>query len=269
MAGTPAPGRRAILLDIDGVLYVDGEAVPGARDALDQLRALGEVRLVTNTTSRSRRQVHAHLRALGFEVERDEVLTPAANAMRHCRERGHRRVSLLVVDALREDLGELAEAAGDEEVDAVVLGDIGDDFTPAVLNRALRQLLAGAELVALQHNRLYRRHGELVLDVGAYASALEYGSGRAAVVVGKPDPRFFAAALAEVGARPADAVMVGDDVEADVGGAMAAGLEGVLVRTGKFREELVAGSGVTPTAVVDSIAAVPELLAAWATGAGR
>src|SRR2546423_1428496 len=80
----------------------------------------------------------------------------------------------------------------------------------------------GAELVALQHNRYWRRADGLALDVGAYAAALEYATGREAVVVGKPAQAFFHAAMADMGVDCA--LMVGDDVEADVGGALAAGV---------------------------------------------
>jgi len=111
--------------------------------------------------------------------------------------------------------------------------------------------------VALQHNRYWRREDGLVLDVGAYSAALEYATAKEAVVVGKPAAAFFAAALADLNARPARAVMVGDDIEADVGGAIAAGLRGILVRTGKYREDTLAASGVRPTEIVDSIADVP------------
>jgi ribonucleotide monophosphatase NagD (HAD superfamily) len=114
--------------------------------------------------------------------------------------------------------------------------------------------------VALQHNRYWQRGDGLVLDVGAYSAALEYGAGKEAVVVGKPAAAFFMAALADLDAGPVDAVMVGDDIEADIGGAIACGIRGVLVRTGKYREEIAGGSAVRPTAVVDSIADVPELV---------
>jgi ribonucleotide monophosphatase NagD (HAD superfamily) len=96
--------------------------------------------------------------------------------------------------------------------------------------------------------------------VGAYSAALEYACGREAVVVGKPAREFFTAALAELGSDPERTLMVGDDVEADVGGAMDAGLRGILVRTGKYREDALESSGVTPTEIVDSIADVPRLL---------
>jgi HAD superfamily hydrolase (TIGR01458 family) len=251
----------AVLLDIDGVLYVGNEPIAGAVAALAELRRISAaVRLVTNTTSKSRREIFEHLRTLGFEVDEREVLTPAALALRHCRERGHRSVRLLVADALLEDLAGLAQAPSGQPVDAIVLGDLGEGFTGEVLNDAFRLLMDGAELVALQHNRYWRRADGLVLDVGAYSAALEYASGTEAVVVGKPARAFFAAALGDLHARPCEAVMIGDDIEADVGGAIDAGLDGVLVRTGKYRRDALESSGVTPTAIADSIADVPALL---------
>jgi phospholysine phosphohistidine inorganic pyrophosphate phosphatase len=250
--------RFGVLLDIDGVLYVGDEPIAGAAHALAELRrSSAGVRMLTNTTSRSRRAVHEHLLELGFDVSLDEVLTPAAMAERHCRERGFGAVAVLVSDGLREDLVALDGATLGAHPDAVILGDLGDGFTPAVLNAVFRALMDGAELVALQHNRYWRRADGLALDVGAYVAALEYASGRAAVTVGKPAGAFFLAALSDIGVERG--VMVGDDLEADVGGAMAVGLPGVLVRTGKYRRDALK-AGVTPTAIVDSIADVPALL---------
>ena len=140
----------------------------------------------------------------------------------------------------------------------MILGDVGAGFDAELLNRAFRLIMDGAELVTLQHNRYWRRADGLALDVGAYAAALEYATRREAVVVGKPAEAFFQAAIVDMGLD--SAVMIGDDVEADVGGAMAAGLPGILVRTGKYRQDALPPE-VTPTAVADSIADVPALLA--------
>ena len=248
-----------VLLDIDGVLYVGGQPIAGAREAFTELRELsGGLRLLTNTTSRSRRAVREQLLGMGFDVSTEEVMTPAAMAERHCRERGYGAVTVLVSDGLREDLEGLDSARPGGPTDAVILGDLGDGFTPAVLDSVFRAMLDGAELVALQHNRYWRRADGLALDVGAYVAALEYASGQEAVTVGKPARAFFLAAMADIGLERG--IMIGDDLEADVGGAMAAGLPGVLVRTGKYREDALK-AGVTPTAVVDSISDVPLLIA--------
>jgi phospholysine phosphohistidine inorganic pyrophosphate phosphatase len=255
---TSAPARVGILLDIDGVLYVGEEPIAGAHEALAELRDLGDgVRLLTNTTSRSRRAIHAHLLELGFEVELEDVLTPAAMAERYCRERNYAAVTVLVCEGLREDLAALENAPLGTRTDVVILGDLGDDFTPEVMNAVFRALMDGAELLALQHNRYWRRADGLALDVGAYAAALEYATGAESITVGKPARAFFDAAMADMGLERG--VMIGDDAEADVGGAMAAGLAGILVRTGKYRADAVSAR-VTPTAIVDSIKDVPGLL---------
>jgi len=100
----------------------------------------------------------------------------------------------------------------------------------------------------------------LTLDVGAFAAALEYASGRAARLAGKPAPEFYAWALSELGATAAEAAVVGDDLESDVGGAQKAGMAGILVRTGKFLPEELAASNIRPDALVDSVADLPGLL---------
>jgi HAD superfamily hydrolase (TIGR01458 family) len=252
-------GIEGLLLDLSGVVYVQDEAVPGAAEALTSLRQ-GDmpIRLVTNTTMRPKRSILERLERLGIEAEPAELLTPATLAARRCAEAGYESVSLVVLDELREDLEGVKQSDGD--VDAVVVGDLGDAWDYEVLNRAFRQLMDGAELIALQKNRYWETSEGLSLDAGPFVSALEYASDREAEVVGKPSDAFFKLALSELGVAADRAAMVGDDVEADVGGALDAGVAGILVRTGKYREDLVRKSGIEPTATVDSIADVPELL---------
>jgi HAD superfamily hydrolase (TIGR01458 family) len=256
---TPLEGIEGLLLDLSGVVYVQDEAVPGAAEALAKLRSGGiPIRLVTNTTMRPRRSILERLERLGIEADPSELLTPATLAARRCAEAGYESVSLVVLDDLGEDLEGLGEGEG--PVDAVIVGDLGDGWDYEVLNRAFRRLMDGAELIALQKNRYWETSEGLSLDAGPFVSALEYAIGREAEVVGKPSDAFFELALSELGVGADRAAMVGDDVEADVGGAMEAGLAGILVRTGKYREDLVRKSGIEPSATVDSIADVPELI---------
>jgi HAD superfamily hydrolase (TIGR01458 family) len=262
MAGTRWDG---LLIDIDGVLHVGPDPIDGAREALKLLRERRvPFRLVTNTTSRSRRLIVERLCAMGLDVDGDDVLTPAALAVRHCRERGYERVALHVAPALHEDLRELAGAdegqvsAHGEDVQAVIVGDLGEEFTYARLNVIFSQLQGGAELVALQRNRYWQSEQGLVLDAGPFVVALEYAIARPALVTGKPSAAFFSAALRELSVRAGAAAMIGDDLDADVGGAIDAGMSGVLVRTGKFRPHALAASDVRPTLVWDSIAELAE-----------
>jgi HAD superfamily hydrolase (TIGR01458 family) len=252
-------GIEGLLVDLDGVLYVEDEAVPGAADAIAELRSRGlPLRFVTNTTSRSRRQTLERLERLGFEVAPEELITPAALARSRCMDAGHERVALVMNEDVKADFEGLTET--DQDVEAVIMGDLGEAFGFEILNHAFRQVMDGAELIALQKNRFWMTPDGLSLDAGPFVAAIEYAAGREALVVGKPAASFFDLVLEGLGVEAGNAAMIGDDVETDVGGALAAGLSGILVRTGKYREDFVAGSGVEPTATLDSIADLPGSL---------
>jgi HAD superfamily hydrolase (TIGR01458 family) len=253
----------AILLDIDGVLHVSGEAVPGGAEAVRELRDDGHrLRFVTNNTTRARERLADDLRGLGIDLEDDELATTPLAAAGLL---AGQRVLALTMEAVRDDLAERVELV-DRDADVVLLGgadesdESGQVFAYENLNRAFAELEAGARLVCLHRNRWWQTSRGPMLDAGAFVAGLEYAAGVEAEVVGKPSRAYFEAALAELGAAADEAVMVGDDVESDVGGAKAAGLRGVLVRTGKFREEALASADPQPDGVVESIAGVPGYL---------
>ena len=252
-------GVTALLIDLDGVLYVEDDPVPGAVDAVNRLQEGGmALRFVTNTTAHSRDRTFEKLTRLGFPVAEDELVTPAALAVRHCHERGHERVALVMNEEVKRDFAGLHETSSD--ADAVIVGDLGPAFGYDVLNHAFRQVMDGAELIALQKNRYWMRTDGLSLDVGPFVAALEFATDSEAYVVGKPARAFFAEVLADLDSTAEVTAMIGDDVEADIGGALNAGLGAILVRTGKYRERQARESGIEPTVVVDSIADVPSLL---------
>jgi HAD superfamily hydrolase (TIGR01458 family) len=145
---------------------------------------------------------------------------------------------------------------------AVVLGDAGSAITYEGLNQAFRLLMDGKPLISMGRNRYFREDSGLSLDAGPFAAALEYAAGIKAEIVGKPDPEFFHLALADMDCPPGEAVMIGDDVHDDVCGAVAAGLQGILVRTGKYRrgdEQQLSQPNAT---VADNIAAAVDLIVA-------
>jgi ribonucleotide monophosphatase NagD (HAD superfamily) len=127
--------------------------------------------------------------------------------------------------------------------------------------------LGGAELVASQLNRSARRDDGEHLDTGGFVRLLEYAAGVRARVLGKPSPEFFRLAVDAAGVAAERALVVGDDLDADVGGAQAAGLRAVLVRTGKGAGPVPPDGGPgAPDAVLDSLAGLPGLLGVPADG---
>jgi HAD superfamily hydrolase (TIGR01458 family) len=254
----------AILLDVDGVLHVSGEPIPGAADAVRRLRADGHrVRFVTNSTTMSRRELGEKLRKMGFAIEDEELQTTGVVAARVL---AGKRVLALTMPGLLEDLDGL-QLIG-MNADAVLVGGADESEEPGRiysylnLNRAFLELLAGAELFCLHRNRWWQTADGPRLDAGALVAGLEYATGIEATVLGKPSPEYFAAALEALDADAEMTWMVGDDLEGDVGGAQTAGMRTVLVRTGKFRPDDLEHTSLSPDGIVSSIAQLPDWLEA-------
>ena len=251
----------AYLLDLDGTLYTGEAAIPGAPETLEHLRRRGiPFRLVTNTTSRSRTMLVDRLRGYGFAVEPEDIFTATLAGAALARKSGLRVVAPFLPAPALEDLSGLELVGGTSGArrgtpEVVMLGDLAEGWSYQVLQEAFEYVLGGATIIALSRDRYWRRGDRLALDAGPFVAALEYATGVEAAVAGKPSPAFYAAALASLGiARPAGAAMVGDDLWSDVEGAQRAGLQGWLVRTGKFREETLREAGIVPHRVLSSVA---------------
>jgi phospholysine phosphohistidine inorganic pyrophosphate phosphatase len=252
---------KALLIDLDGVLYRGDEAIPGAVDAVRWLMARNIPHLfLTNTTSRPRRALVEKLKALGFSVDEKQILTPPVAAAQWLRTHAPGPTALFVAEATKVEFAGIPQISDNvmQGATSVVIGDLGEAWTFHVLNRAFRLLMAEQEtrLVTLGLTRYWKSPDGLRLDVAPFCRALECATGRTAVVLGKPAQAFFQTALDLVSCSAQDAVMIGDDIVGDVQGAQRCRLRGLLVRTGKFRPSDLE-SDITPDAVLDSIADLP------------
>lgn len=251
-----------MLLDLDGVVYVGDQPVPGAAETVEWLaRERVPYRFLTNTTSRPRMAIVDKLAGMGIRADADEILTPAVAAVAWLRRHEVGHPALFVPDATAAEFAELGPlpAWADGGAGAVIVGDLGEGWDFATLNRALRLLMSdpAPPLIALGMTRYWRAEDGLRLDAGPFVRALEYAAGRTAVVLGKPDPAFYATAVDALELEAGQVVMVGDDIRTDVEGAQQAGLTGVLARTGKFAASDLTGD-VVPDVVLDSIADLPQ-----------
>jgi HAD superfamily hydrolase (TIGR01458 family) len=249
-----------VLLDIDGVLSVSWEPIPGSIEAMAWLRREGiPFRLITNTTTHTREDLAASLVGAGFDVMRDEVVTAVVATASYLR--AHHpgaRVWLLTDGDSRDDLEGIEVVGSDDEADVVVLGGACDAFSYVAINRVFQQVMSGAALVGMHRNLYWRTAEGLQLDGGAFLAGIQEATGATAAICGKPAPAYFEAVLDELGLSPDRAAMVGDDIVNDVLGAQALGLKGVLVRTGKFSpSDLERGE---PDHVIDALAGLPSLL---------
>jgi phospholysine phosphohistidine inorganic pyrophosphate phosphatase len=255
---TPVGG---LLIDLDGTVYEGSSIVPGVVRAIEWLRDSNVPFLFTTNTSRkSRSDVVSDLKAMGFAVSADEILTAPVAAAAWLRAREIGSVQLLVADSTHEDFRGIAVT--DRNPEAVLVGDLGPGFTFERLNSAFRNLRNGAELVAIHRNRFWLPDSGPTLDAGPFVAALEYASGREATLIGKPAPAFFAMAADILGQPVGRLAVIGDDLESDIRGGREAGLVTIQVRTGKFDESATRAvpEDRAPHRIADSLARVPELL---------
>jgi HAD superfamily hydrolase (TIGR01458 family) len=249
-----------VLLDLAGVVYDGDRAIAGAVEAVERLRDAGlPVRFVSNTTRSAKQTVLERLAGFGVAASESEVFTPARAAREWLLDHA-RSPHLLVHPDLECEFQGLPES-GER---AVVVGDAGEALDYLALNRAFRALNEGAAFLALATNRTFKdADGKLSLDAGPFVTALEFAIQRPALVLGKPSADFFLSAVASMGCAANKAVMVGDDAEADVAGALRAGLAGaLLVHTGKFRPGDELRFEPRPTAVVDDLGAAADWILA-------
>ncbi len=221
---------NALLLDLSGVLYDGTRIIPGAREAVAAARLRGLIlRFVTNTATKSAATLIADLRAMQIDVHEDEIFTAPMAAKSYVMHHGLRPYCLLH-KAIQHEFADIDQA----DPNCVVLGDARDDLNYPTLNRAFQLCKSGAPLIGIGMNKYFMDDDGLMLDAGAFIRAIEWAADVNATIMGKPSADFFAEVVASTGIPAERCLMVGDDVVADVVGAINAGLQGCLVRTGKF-----------------------------------
>ncbi len=224
---------KGILLDLSGTLHIGNQALPGAREAVTRLQQQGTaLRFVTNTSRKSCTMLLQQLASMGFTIPREQLIT-APMAVRSYLKSHRLRPHLLIHQNLQEDFADLPQ----DNPNAVVVGYAENGFTYAAMNAAFRLLKQGAPLLATGKTRYFQGEDGLMLDTGSFLTALEYAAETEAIVLGKPSVEFFHTAVAALGCQPQEVVMIGDDARSDIVGALTAGLQGILVKTGKYRPE--------------------------------
>jgi HAD superfamily hydrolase (TIGR01458 family) len=252
---------RGFLIDLDGVLYVGDTAIKGARESIDLLRDRNYTfRFVSNTTRKCRNTIEKQLSSMGFDIPAEYIFTPPLAAVACLKNAGKHRCYLLTTGDVYRDFEQECCCDTGPMVDFVIIGDAGDKLTYSSLNTAFRYLMNGADLIALEKDRYWMTPGGLSLSAGPFVQALEFATGITATIVGKPSKMFFELALCDMGLRADQVAMIGDDILTDIGGARTIGMQGILVRTGKYRKDAVDSAVVKPSCIIDSIAQLRDIL---------
>lgn len=223
---------RAVLIDLSGTIHVDDTVINGSIQALERLRGSNlHVKFVTNTTKESKRVLLERLNKLGFAVSTNEVFTSLTAARKLIDSRNLSPYMLIDNKALEEFKG-----VPNDRYDSVLIGLAPDKFNYDCLNKAFRLVLEGVPLIAIHMGRYYKTKAGLALGPGPFVAALTHAAGCKAEVVGKPMKSFFLTSIEEFDVSAEECVMIGDDARDDVIGAINAGMKGILVQTGKYRD---------------------------------
>lgn len=249
---------RAVLLDLEGTLYAAGRPIEGAAEAVAWLRGRGlAVRFLTNIDSRMPEEISRELAGLGLDIDDRDLFTPLSAASAMILASAGARVHALLGTEL---LPAIPRLAAQPPYTHVLVGDCRDVLDYSRLDAAFRAMRDGAQLLALQRGRYFKRADGDHIDTGAVVAGLEYATGVEAHVLGKPAPSFFVLAAADAEVDPALCVVVGDDATTDIRGGAAAGAVTVQVRTGKFADQEAEGLTGAARFTIDSIDDLPALL---------
>lgn len=250
-----------LLIDLDGVVWIGREPVPGSPEALRALLDAGKrLVFVTNNPGKHPAAYAERLRGMGVEIEEAQIVTAGMVVARLAGEAAVAAGAggsafVIGAPALREMVAATGARVleGDEgrEADAVVVsGHRGFDYDE--LLTAKRALDRGAALFATSHDPTMPFPGGEVPGTGAILAAVETASGKRATIAGKPERHLFEMALEELGVA-GPAAMVGDRISSDVVGGARAGLETILVLSGTTTREEAAAAKPAPDFVLENL----------------
>lgn len=250
---------KGVLLDLDGTLYFNRQQIPGAGETIDRLRNYGySLRFLTNTDSRKVDTLYKGLNEIGLSVEYNEIYTPVIASFNYLRTSDYNNVFTLVSNELYDCYNDFRK--NDSKVDYVVVGNFRDRFEYSLINEAFRHINKGAKILALKKSRyFYSDKDTKNLDTGSFVKLLEYATGKDAIVLGKPGHEFFMTAIKSMKLKPEEVVVVGDDLETDIKGAIDIGATSVLVRTGKGNKSFTS-SAIQPDYIIDDITELPSII---------
>ncbi|MGP8307716.1 TIGR01458 family HAD-type hydrolase [Vibrio sp. YIC-376] len=248
-----------VLLDLEGVLFVGERVIEGAIETVEYLQKQKIPFLfMTNTTTKSRNSIAEKMKKMGFKVQPESILTAPYAAKHYLTKKGNVSCYLLVADEVKNEFAGFKQS--EQNPDVIVIGDIGPTWDYELINKVFQMVMSGSELIALHKGKYWQTTLGLQVDIGAFVAGIEYVTSKQSVVIGKPSSAFFDAGIDALGCEKKRIVMIGDDIESDVGGAQRVGIMGALVKTGKYRKEICLSSTVTPDFILNSIADFKQLL---------
>lgn len=247
-----------ILIDIDGVLRLGGKPAPGLHEFFNFLdeKNLNPC-LVSNTTLTT-----AEEQKKFFEEQKIELNFPiltASDATYQYIKKNYKRAAVYCIDKVKKIFEDVIDM---DNPDVVAIGDMEKDWNYEILTEIFRKVRSGADLITMQKNRYWNTPEDgYLLDVGPFVAAIEYATGKEAAIIGKPSKIYFDSALNLIDSSIEEPfIMIGDDLETDIGAAQSYGGTGILVYTGKTQYPLPKESKIKPDYEAMNLREVVDLI---------
>lgn len=253
----------AVVFDMDGVLYRGKVPLPGVADLLALLDERGVAyNCATNNATLTPEEFSEKLAHMGISMAPERIVTSPVATRRYLELRAPRgtRVYCIGMNGLRTALFGDGYFVEDDDSPAYVV--VGMDFTVTYpqLRRAALHIRAGATFIGTNPDTTFPAEDGIVPGCGALLALLRVGTEVEPYVIGKPGPALFEASISILGADPARTLTIGDRLDTDIAGAIAAGLASALVLTGVTTAESLERSDIRPDLVFTDL---PTLAAAW------
>ena len=249
---------KALLIDLEGVVYQDGHTIPGSVSFIRYLDKINFPYLfLTNTTTMPRKDISKKLSRFGLQIDLEKIITPLISTQNYLKKNRISSIALYCNKRCKDDF--IGFDINYQSPDAVIIGDLYKKFSWTKLNEIFNISLRANKLIAFHKNKTGTRKGLLGLDLGPFVKALEYALGKNFILMGKPNKNFFQTAIDQLGMRPKDILMIGDDINVDIRGAQQINLQTCLVKTGKYGKQPNLKS-IKPSYLVPKLSHIKSLL---------
>ncbi len=252
---------KGILSDIDGTLYFKEAPVKGAIDAVNRLQKRKKMLFLTNTDSQTPKTIQKKLLKIGFSIQKNDIFTPIIALKNFLQKNKDKKIFLVANKEIEKEFKKFNIISKEEIPDFVIISDFSDDWNVHRLNEAFNYLLNGAKLLGTQGNRYcLDKKGQPVIDTGSFVRMLSNAACVPYKIFGKPSKEFFNQALNKIGLKPEECIVVGDDIESDISGAINAGIKPVLVKTGKAANYENSDRNTKPFLVINDFKTLLKIL---------
>jgi HAD superfamily hydrolase (TIGR01458 family) len=253
---------KGILSDLDGTLYFKGKPTVNAIQAVDKIRKEGfRLLFFTNTDSKTPETIYRNLQKLGFNIFKEEIFTPIIALKEFLSKHSDKKLFFLTTKEVKEEFKDFLQVKGPEVPDFVVIGDFRDNWDVNRLNQAFKHVLKGAKLLGTQGNSYFLdREGEPVIDTGSFVNLLANAANVIPRIFGKPSKDYFDQALKRINLKNNEAVVIGDDIESDIQGAINADIRAILVKSGKGQFYKAVNTKIKPNLVIENFASILDYI---------